>query len=191
MGDRQDRLRQLMRRKFVAAERALQRGGQRFVARMQRERLSGPTSSESLSVRTGQLHNAINYKVRRVSALKLQLVVFVDQRVNYAKIHEFGGRIVPRKAGALAIPLAAARTKAGASRGFRPRDFADLVMLKGRGRAPILARIIRQEKKSKIIPMFALVKSVQIPPRLGFRKLFAQEGPRIIKDTQAAVRAQQ
>lgn len=85
----------------------------------------------------------------------------------YAHIHEEGGTIRPKRAGALAIPIGAARTKGGATRGGfeSPRGRKDLEFIKrGHGRAPLLAKV----SKDRITPMFVLVKSVKIKPRLQF-----------------------
>jgi hypothetical protein len=85
----------------------------------------------------------------------------------YARIHEEGGVIRPKRAQALAIPIGPARTKAGATKGGyeSPRNHNDLEFIKrGHGRAPILARVT----KTRVTPMFVLVKSVTIKPRLKF-----------------------
>ena len=85
----------------------------------------------------------------------------------YARIHEEGGVIRPKRAQALAIPIGAARTKGGATKGGfeSPRGRKDLTFIKrGHGRAPILARVT----KTRVTPMYVLVKSVKIKPRLQF-----------------------
>ena len=217
MSARGDRVRGLANRWRNAAVRSLQKGGRQFVSHMIRTRLSGPTSPSSVSVRSGQLRNALQWRVTDEGA-RVRLVVFVDQRVIYARIHEFGGTIVPKKARALAIPLPAAKTSAGVSRWRSPREVANLIMLRRKGGPPILAQQVEVHRKqtrevatggwdfvkgkektariktgskvthSKIIPLFVLKTSVRIPPRLGFRAEWARTAPTIARDALKAIK---
>lgn len=180
--------------------RILELGGQRFVARMQRERLSGPTGPSSLSRRTGELaRHAIQYTVTTGQAT-MRLVVWVSKSVPYARIHEMGGTVRPKTAKFLAIPLAAAKTRAGVAR-MRPRDIPNLKFVPRRGKSPLLVlehfknvkvkllgKTIRTDKiVTKSTPMFVLKRSVTIPARMGFRQIWGQERGKIAAEVRAAV----
>ena len=181
-------------------QRVLQLGGQRFLARMQRERLSGPTGPSSLSRRTGELaRHAIQYTVVTGKAT-MRLVVWVSKAVPYARIHEFGGTVRPKSSKYLAIPIGAAKTKAGVAR-KRPREIPNLKFVPRKGRSPLLVlehfknvkvkllgKTIRTDKVvTKSTPMFVLKRSVTIPPRLGFRQVWAQERAKIAAEVRAVV----
>lgn len=116
----------------------------------------------------------------------------------YAAIHETGGTIRPKRRRALAVPLEAAKTKAGGLKGssvtlaedamtvgstaiekgertlYARRDlqFIHSKKAKAAGKAPILAVIRGKGKRARIIPMFALVRSVEIKPRMQFFDTF-------------------
>jgi phage gpG-like protein len=83
--------------------------------------------------------------------------------VKYARIHEFGGTITPKKAQYLAIPMAAAKTGTGVSRYESPRQVPGLFVFKSKAGNLLLAR--REGKKGKLKLFFVLKKSVKIPAR--------------------------
>lgn len=80
----------------------------------------------------------------------------------YARIQEYGGTGLPKKSQFLTIPLGAARTGAGVTRGGA-RSFPNTFFAKSK--AGNLLMFQRQGKK--VVPLFALKKSVSIPARLG------------------------
>ena len=80
----------------------------------------------------------------------------------YASIHEFGGRILPVNAKALAIPLS------DEAKGFTsPRDQANLTMISRKGRPPLLVEILsaRGARHAQWRIHWVLVPSVDIPAR--------------------------
>lgn len=89
----------------------------------------------------------------------------------YATIQNYGGRIVPRNAKALAIPVSAE-----AKRYTSPRDMQGLVAIARKGRPTILARVVKQQRSKKIGPAapsaievaWILVASVYIRATLWF-----------------------
>ena len=95
-------------------------------------------------VASGKLLNSISYRIEDDK-------IIIGTNVKYAKIHHFGGVITPKKAKYLAIPI----TKA--ARVLSPRDFKDTFVSKG--------VIFRKLSDGKIEALYALKKSVTIPPR--------------------------
>jgi len=88
----------------------------------------------------------------------------------YARMQEFGGTQTPKKSQFLTIPLASARTGAGASRGGA-RSFSNTFFAKSKAGNLLMF----QKQGKKIVPLFVLKKSVSIPPRLGMRSAWEQD----------------
>lgn len=166
--------------------RLLQQAGARFVSRMIRERLSGPTAANSLSRRTGQLARSVTFKVTP-GASNVTLNVSIGANAPYAQIHETGGVIYAKHAENLAIPLPAAKTKAGVARLASPRQDATLKFMISRAGNKLLVRITGKGKGRKIIPMYVLKNRVIIPARLGFAKTFEREAKQIIDEVRAGL----
>jgi hypothetical protein len=100
------------------------------------------------------------------------VIMRVSNDVFYAKIQEYGGTIVPKKGRYLAIPIGPALTKSGVPRfPGGPRTVQNLTFIARKGRNPLLAQ---RRKGGGITPFFVLVRSVMIPPRLGFRFWFGK-----------------
>jgi len=85
----------------------------------------------------------------------------IGSNVKYAAIQERGGTIVPKNAGALAIPIN------DEARHRKPRSF-NLKMIKRQGRPPLLVRDVGGKFKRSDI-MYVLKKSVRIPPHYYMR----------------------
>ena len=83
----------------------------------------------------------------------------------YARIHEYGGTVRPKRSKYLAIPLAAAKTAGGDSRGG-PRSFTNTFF--ARSKAGNLILFQNQGSKKKPLPLFVMKKQVTLKPRLGF-----------------------
>jgi len=147
------------------------------------ERLSGGPGA--LRRRTGQL--ARGWKVV-VLGRDLQLVGVLFTNIPYARIHEFGGVIKPRKSRWLWIPSEKLRTPAGVFRGWdhviwdavfyrrstrNPRNLVALQGMSGKARPRLIA---------------TLVPEVRIPATMGFRKLIRQGSPQLIAMLNEAVR---
>lgn len=100
--------------------------------------------------RTGRLENSFTVEVKRGGSGGGAMAI-VTSNVPYARIHETGGTITPKRAQALAIPLNA-RARAAGTRGV-PGMFAAKGVLATRGAG------------GKLVPQFALKRSVTIPAR--------------------------
>lgn len=160
----------------------LRRCGTRFVSRMQREHTSGPTGPTSLSVRTGALRRSFFFNTTSTGKTA-RLDVYGGMFAPYARIHEEGGWITPKKAKHLAIPLQAAKTAAGVSRWTSPRNFpGELTFIKSKLGNKLLVKFVGRGKRKRMIPMFVLKDSVFIPPRLNFGRTFEQESERALSE---------
>ena len=95
----------------------------------------------------------------------------------YAAILNYGGRITPKHAGALAVPISA-EAKMHSS----PRDMPGLVMIKRRGRRPLLVReLSRRGDVSAMEIHWVLLSSVTIPAFGWFDKGVQQVTPVMIE----------
>jgi len=124
----------------------------------------------AVKIRSGTLWKSVRRKVTRGAAAKIPGIAPADARLPvgivgpsaiYGATHELGGTIRPVRARALAIPLDAAKTAAGVSRGG-PRSYSDLFLVKGKGGKPILVRDIGG---GRLKAFFALRSSVRVPAR--------------------------
>lgn len=138
---------------------ALDRTGQQVVNVMRVE----PFAGGNLHTRTAALKRGFHHAVSSTADV-LRLIVANSEK--YARIQEKGGVVVPKKAKALAIPIGEALTGAGVPRyPGGPRSVPGLFLLKRAGKNALL---VRKDAGGGITPLFVLVKSVTIPPRLGF-----------------------
>ena len=101
---------------------------------------------------TGNLINSVQTGEPKISGLSGEITVGTN--AEYARIHEFGGTIVPRTAKALAIPL----TKA--ARGVAPREFAGKLHIQWRTGAESGALVDESGTAQ-----YALVRQATIPAR--------------------------
>lgn len=171
-------------------DRELRAAGRRFTDRMIQERLTGPTSPSSLSVRTGALRRSIRHSVG-VTGGGGELLVGISGGVPYGRIHEYGGVVRPKKSRMLAIPTRRMRTRAGVGRVASPRDIPGLFVVVKGGKVFLARRTTTKTGKAgkktsgggvtgkragrgNIEILFTLVRQVTIPARMGFRKMFRE-----------------
>jgi phage gpG-like protein len=104
---------------------------------------------------TGRLRNSINVRAVRLGAGKNEIVA--ETNLKYAAIHQYGGTITAKNAGALAIPL----TKE--ARDKRPKEFGKRLFKKKSkdGKTWFLAEAVGE----RIVNHYVLKKMVTIPPR--------------------------
>ena len=152
------------------AKAALAKWGNFYLNTLLVERLTGGTSNDRLAVRSGALRRSFKKKVIGNNFDNLALIV--SSGLPYAKVqegHEDGSPwLIKAKPGkALAIPLDAAKTASGVAKypsptspGVPPLVLIPVGRAVGKGRAVLFDR-------NEWEPMFLLVKSVEIPPRLG------------------------
>jgi phage gpG-like protein len=106
-------------------------------------------------------------------------------RSKYAAVHQYGGTIRPKHAGALAVPVSPQAQDKG------PREFNDLVMVSRPGHPPLLIRKRRRGEVKGLAGsgegqiyrediMFVLKKSVNMPKRLHLLEHFKSQGRQII-----------
>ena len=153
---------------YNQSKSAMNRIGDYYIRKLTVEHLSGH-GSNSLARRSSALSRSFNKYTDGSTIDDLALTIYTDSK--YARIHEFGGTIRPRKGKYLAIPLDAAKTGAGVSRMSSPRNVAGL-NYGGRSKAGNI--ILRDESGT---PMFVLVRQVEIPPRLSMFKTWAEITP--------------
>jgi len=149
-----------------------------FERRFKKDRMKRSSDAiDGLRTRTGNLSQKFTRAV--ISEGNTRTLALGFSGVPYARIHEFGGTIRPKRAKWLTIPVGPALTASGVARGparsfnlkFVPvsKAFALLVGTAGKG------------KKAAEAVFFVLVKSVKLRPRLGFyayhRAYFAPKGP--------------
>lgn len=117
--------------------------------------------SSGLNARSGALRNSIRHVVKPgPQGTEMSLSAggrFGGADVRYARIHELGGTIRPKRAKNLAIPTDAAKTGAGVSRVPSPRDMALSWAPTNNGPGMLV--------DESGTPMFILRKSVTIPAR--------------------------
>ena len=115
--------------------------------------------------RSGALRNSIRHTVDKgPTGPEMSLSAggrFGGNDVRYARIHELGGTIRPKRAKSLAIPLPAARTGAGVSGRPGPRDVPGLRFVPTPGSPRVVAVLVNESNQV----MFYLHKSVTIPAR--------------------------
>lgn len=153
----------------------------------------GVSAPDRLTQRTGALRSTFRYDVSggTLPSLRLRLVAG-GRGAPYARIHEYGGKIVPRRAGALTVPLRAALTPSGALSGkalIRKKpgggyttDFGDTFLLRRPGKDPLVVA----KDGDKLHVLYVLKKSVTIPgpsstgaeSRLKARETASVKGPR-------------
>jgi len=152
-----DRLIKALRNKGSAISRNLYPTMQTITQRLRADIVSKKLSGNPLKRRTGRLAQSITSLVTRTEK---DIIGRVGTNVKYARLHEYGGEIKPKRAKWLTIPLAAAKTPAGVARG-RARDFEN-TFFKFSSAGNL---ILFQRRGDNIIPLFLLKKSVTIPKR--------------------------
>lgn len=158
--------------------------GSLFLARLQKERLSGRVDGDmGLNRRSGNLSRDWN---TTTSASGGDLQVHIQTTGvgdKYAGLQEFGGVVKPVSAKWLWIPLGANKTAAGVAR-ITPRQAMSnggfFTNAKTGGRifwAYALTVAARKKAKGNLVPLFVLKKEVKVPARMGATSLFERMLP--------------
>jgi len=149
-------------------------------------------SKSRLSVRSGTLRDSITWGYQRDGNTHRGVI---GSNVVYARIHEEGGTIRPKRAKYLTIPLRhlkwsqgreryqaknySAFTNAGRQRwGAGNLGVAQTFILNRHGRLYIMGKVGR----GKIVPLFRLVKQVKIPKRPYLRPALTQIVPMVMNE---------
>lgn len=152
---------QFPRKTFKEIKRTMKFLKSDFEGKFQNKRLRG---RPGLKKRSGSLARSLDGRVVGDSLRDLGFFMQIGgATAPYARIHEEGGTIRPKKGRFLTIPLRAAMVRTGIARGTA-RSFANTFVARSRRGA----LLIFQKTGKSIKPLFALVKSVTIPPRLKF-----------------------
>lgn len=121
----------------------------------------------NLTNRTGQLRQSFHHAMIGDSLGTLRGTVYTDSV--YAATQEFDGEQTPSTRKYLTIPLDAALTPSGVSRGDLPHyGNKTFLVPHRRGWLVMLRTGIKRGRRSPAVPLFLLVRSVFIPGRLGF-----------------------
>lgn len=157
-------------RLYREIRRALTQFSVSFLGKFRTERIASrsgagnqPPLARKLTSRSGFLRKSFKHQIsgREGDAMSLRSDIFSD--APYAAIHEAGGTIVPRESSWLTIPLRAAKTASGVARG-PAKSFSDTFFVeKEPGKL-----LLMQRQDDEVVPLFVLVKSVTIKPRLRF-----------------------
>ena len=149
-------------------------------AHIKQHKLSG----QVLHVRSGRLRSSISHRLERRGD---DLMAIVGTNVVYARIHEFGGTITPKRAAHLAIPTDIAKTPAGVPRYTARQLIADP------SRGGFVRTFFRNHKLygvtrgGKVKAAFVLVKSVTFRERRYMRSALAEKRTEILQIIAKAV----
>lgn len=154
----------------------LEQIGDDFVETMQEVftgRESGPfrgnATDDKLINRTGALRRSIRGPIvtgTTADTLEMRVSIGDSLTAHYVRIQEEGGKIRPKRAKALTIPLPDNKTSAGRVRFTRARDVPGGFLLNtSSGKAFIVS-----EQDGEFKFWFMLADEVKIPARLGFRR---------------------
>lgn len=164
---------------FLAGKRSLTLSKNRFDRNLQTKRLRG---RPGLKKRSGRLAQSFIGEVTGNNLANLHMQYGTN--VKYAAIHEFGGVVRPKKGKYLTIPLKDNLLPSGVmKRSLRSFQF---VYFRRSKKGSLLA--FAGDDKDDMKPMFVLVRSVKIPARLGFRRLWIQERKTLILNINKAIR---
>ncbi len=144
------------RRSLQVVNERVQSARNRFV----RQRMTG---KPGLKINTGKSQRAIRTKVS-VSSRGVRGIVYIDLRMApHLRIHEIGGTIKPKSSKFLWIPADGSSGKP-----LRISSFSNMSFL------PTPRGFVVLDKGSKK-HIYTLVRSVQIPARLGFRAWISRD----------------
>jgi len=148
-------------------DQAVFKGMKKGIIHIQQLARKNATNQGVFKAASGRLAGSI---AREVKAEGNAIVGRIGSPLVYAGVQEGLDRqgrsrtatIIKAKNKKLAIPLGAARTKAGRARFTSPRQVPNLRVIPRRGKSTLLARVVA---RNKIIPMFVLKDSVKIKAR--------------------------
>lgn len=161
--------------------KALTRGSLILESHIRAQKLSG----QSLRVRSGRLRSSITHRIAKENN---DLVARVGTNVIYAKIHEYGGTIKPKHAQHLTIPLDAAMTPSGVAR-YKARDLISQPSIGGFKRTFFRNKVLFGVKHNgRVVPVFALKKSVTIKEKRFMRDSLKEKARQIILEVFNSIR---
>lgn len=181
-------------------QRTLRDVGIFHTRRMQRRFTSyqGKSPNDRLQTRSGALRRSFGFELDGTQSLSLMAVRMFSAGVPYARTHEEGATIFPKRARYLTVPLPSVLTAAGVMRGgfklvklgrgrYATADGRPTFIFRSRrGNLIVATRSERQGRsargslRSDITPLYVLKESVRIPARLGFVDTFNNRTRRFI-----------
>ncbi|ASP22057.1 hypothetical protein ANTHELSMS3_03427 [Antarctobacter heliothermus] len=158
-----DRFREAQDELGIPVSREMRRFLQEQMAEIAARHGGSITTSTTLARRSGKLVAALR-RAARVKDVKTlgRVTGRVKLRADRA-VHEDGGRIKPTSGQYVTVPLPAALNANGTPKKARARDWPNTFMAKSR-KGNLL---IFQRKGGRLVPLYALKKSVTVPARLG------------------------
>jgi hypothetical protein len=155
-----------------------------------KERYSGPTGPEGtgrLAVRSNTLRSRVRHEITGTARTGLEARVYIRQTAGgfdpvYARIHETGGIIKPKKGRFLIIPTRRSRTAAGVSAGRSPRHHPEGFFVR-RGQRLFFA--VKSGRAIRVL--FTLKKRVRIPRRPVWAQARHETAPKIRQRFRTAV----
>lgn len=160
---------------MAAAELGLRKGMEQFKAEVIRDQMTGRRYADfGLNVGHGTLRRSWKTKTYEYGD---EYIVKLANDSKYAAIHQYGGTITPKSAGALTVPVHSS------AKGHYAREFPDLKFIPRQGKPPLLVRITdkgTKNSKARFDIMYVLMKSVRIPKRLHVIEEFQASGNEII-----------
>ncbi len=161
-------------------ERALLTSALLLEAHIKQNKLSG----QALRVRSGRLRSSISHRLERAGE---DLTAVVGTNVVYARIHEFGGTVTPKRAAHLAIPTDIARTPAGVPR-YTARQLVANPGIGGFARTFFRNhKLYGVTRSGRVRAAFVLVKSVTFRERRYMRSALAEKRTDILRTITTAV----
>lgn len=154
-------------------------------------------AGERLATRKGSsgLRGSFFHRVTGSNLTNLQIRKGSTSR--YAGVHELGTvgaggslpDIVPKRARALTIPLAAAMTASGVAREPSARHWPDTFLLYPARPTPgTIGWIVQDKGGGEFVWLYRLASRVSIPPRLGMRRTHEEQGDARSRDILRSIR---
>lgn len=132
--------------------------------------------TNTLQSRTSMLRKSLGHRIEGETLSDLSLSVY-SSGIKYARIQEYGGEVRPIKAKWLTIPLDAALGARGIPKRSGPRAYDDGFFFTSKKGSLIFAvsKVVGRgkNKRTDIVPLYVLKKSVTIPARFGLRQTWA------------------
>ena len=152
-------------------------------------------SGQVLRRRTGNLARSVEGRYEEVDGLPIIRVgVFRSPAREYAKIHEFGGVIKPKKARSLAVPVGSkAVTPAGVPRYASPREYPGELQFIPILRGNVVGILVdpkerRKADEGRMKATYLLLRRVKVKPRPYLRPGVMAYLPELVKDVNRGIR---
>jgi phage gpG-like protein len=178
-------LKRVVRKYPEVANKVLKTTFRTYLRHLQRrlttERLTAGGGGEGLNVRSGQLRRSFKVTVTGEFATLRGLL---STHVPYARIHEYGGEIVPKTARKLWIPSDLMRTPAGVFKGWEAIPWERVFYRKSKSNPANVNALLQLDVRgggTAVRVIATLVDRVTIKPSLGLRALTKQDRPALGK----------